>query len=320
MTESDRPIDQAMSNTRPAKDTIRRLWVEQANERSAEAKKLDIPLYFTLPGAAGLDVQALIDEELVRLNESGGIHDDDTNLIVALESDMRAYGQLKSRFPGLAVQNLRVEELLGKHPDWYPTAKIKKLCRAAVVNLDFNGPLKVADDGSIKSIMLVEKFARMHEGNVDRLVAPWALCITYRALIAGDPTRVHDQQAFLLDQVSHSEELKATIEAAAPWLLEADYDLSAENDEIRLQRSLGCLVPALIIRAVGHHGWRVTAAHIVRYGHDAQTTAAMVSFVFNMSWDEATVAQSNAAARQDHGTLLDAMVIVDADGSTKAGP
>jgi hypothetical protein len=320
MTDGGRLIDRAMSSDRPAKDSIRTWWVEEAKSRLPVARRLKVPVYFTLPGAAGRDIQALINEGLIRVNESGGILDEDAGLIVALENNMLAYGELKKRFPGLAVRHTSVEALLGNQPDQYPTGLDKKLCRATIINLDFNSALQVATDGSVKAIVLAEKFARIHEGSKDRPVVPWALCLTLNASFTGADVNVESQHSFLLDQVADSDELRVALQEIAPWLLEHDYDLATEADTEKLQRALACLVPTLIARTVSQHGWRVAAKYLARYGHDAQDTASMVTFVLDMTWDEAARAQPNAAAKQTHGTLAQAMRAVGKDGTVDAGP
>lgn len=322
MTNAARAIDGAMAEDRPAKKVVRGWWLEQARSHATKARDLGVPLYLTLPGAHGHDIQALIDGGLVRTNDSGGILDDDSELIVAFEKNMMAYGELKKRFPNLRVRQGQVQDLVGRHSDVFPrTSADKLLCRAAVVNLDFNGPYAIEPDGSVHALRLAEKFAVLHEGRDAQPPGSWTFCLTLRAIVSSEsPQGAANEVSFLVDQAGDSPVFSEVLSLLVPWINDDKYSLFDEDDPGRLQHVLMCLVPARLARIVAHRGWRITAIHIAAYGHDGPRTAPMVTFVIALDWDDATRAQPNAGVRASHGAVLQAVRYIAEDGTVTDGP
>ena len=81
------PVDTAMADDRPAKQTIRRdLWLDVIKRR-AQSKPDNVYLYATLAGAEGLDIALLIEEGLIDVTETGAIKEASLTVAVAIGSN-----------------------------------------------------------------------------------------------------------------------------------------------------------------------------------------------------------------------------------------
>lgn len=314
MTGPTRPIDDSMKDERPAKDVVRSWWVAAARQRQKHPEEFGVPLYMTLPGAEAYDIRALVEAGLVRENDSGGLLDADAGLLVAFESNMMALGKLRTRVPNLRVREGRIEDFLGRTPFNFPSAKDRRLCRAAIVNLDFNGPFKVDGSGVPEPVLLAEKIARMHESVDSAPAVPWTFCLTLRAQFVGVEAALQSQVTLLGAEAATSQPLKDVVEAMIPQALTGDLDLSEVEDEVA-QHFLLVAVPAQIARHVVHHGWEVQAIHLAAYGHDDPEHAAMVTFVIDLMWDLAVKSSPSDSLRRAHEALEDALKCVRADGT-----
>lgn len=137
------PVDNAMAENRPAKQTIRSLWLEEVRTMAEQYPNSDEPWYLTLPGAEGRDIQLIIDEGLVSLTEVNSIAEEDQWKIVAVERKNRAVLNLQEKFIGLKIKEVDFGTLIrGDGPFAWPDGDDIKYCRARVVNLDLNSPLK----------------------------------------------------------------------------------------------------------------------------------------------------------------------------------
>jgi hypothetical protein len=90
-----------MAADRPEKATVRGLWVDEV-QRVADGEH-DVPLYLTMPGARGGDIQALIDAGVIDRTETTAIADPGRIRLVAVESSPQAVVELQSHFPGLKI-------------------------------------------------------------------------------------------------------------------------------------------------------------------------------------------------------------------------
>jgi hypothetical protein len=89
-----RPVDQAMAAERAEKATMRSLWAEEVCRMDACDAPDGVPLYVTLAGSEGRDIQALVDRGLVTRTETGAIADEHSLRIVAIERSPTAVVQL----------------------------------------------------------------------------------------------------------------------------------------------------------------------------------------------------------------------------------
>src|SRR4051812_11420940 len=101
---AERPVDAAMSEQRPEKETVRGLWLQQViNYDQAFPEDQGEPLYLTLSGAEARDVRAVIHAGVVDLTETGAIAREDAHKIVAVERSPSAVLALNREFRGLKI-------------------------------------------------------------------------------------------------------------------------------------------------------------------------------------------------------------------------
>lgn len=309
MTGQQRGIDSAMAADRPAKQVVRGWWVEQVRQRKPGAVSNGVPAYLTLPGAEGLDLQALLDAGVIARTEAGQIDTSDAGLLVAFESDLQAVAAVKKKFPGLDVHPTPIKSALsGSAGDSYPDRKSKRALRAAVVNLDLNGALSVDDQGVIEVLTWVEKFCKVHASNPKGGLS-WCLCLTVAAKLEGPPERRNALHDFLREQVRSFGELEDLANQVAPWLMEE----GGSDDGLRTQQLLLLLVPAKLAAHVSE-GWAITMVRAAAYGHDTDEHAAMVTFVVDLDPSVDSRERPVTAQEQFYATLGPAITWITHDG------
>ena len=174
-----RPVDQAMNEERAEKLTIRSLWLEEVKSIAKQYPDSEVPWYLTLSGAEGRDIKLLIDEGLISLTEVGSIDEKDRHKVVAVENNNAAILQLQKKFVGLRIKEAPFQSLIrGDGIFSWPEGKDEKYCRAHIVNLDLNNPLKgIPDNGSVKFPILawIRKLCEIHAKSPRN---DWTLCLT----------------------------------------------------------------------------------------------------------------------------------------------
>ena len=78
----------AMQSQRPAKDAVRELWADIVVRRQEERRE-KVPLYLTLAGAEGYDIELLIKKGVIEQTKTGAIVDAEDLTVVAVESKFR---------------------------------------------------------------------------------------------------------------------------------------------------------------------------------------------------------------------------------------
>src|SRR5205814_1410806 len=148
-----------------------------------------VPLYLTLCGGEGLEIEELIRRGVIRRTPAGNIDDEDGSKVVAVEADFRAELRLHQKFAGLSVRRQRIEDLLESTSlERWPSAEDESICRALVVNLDFNGLLDCQfENGNLTFpiLQLIYKLAELH-AKVP-IITDWVLCLTLNSGIKWDP-------------------------------------------------------------------------------------------------------------------------------------
>jgi hypothetical protein len=302
-----RRVDDAMAAERPEKRTMRALWVEEV-ERLADGDS-EVPLYLTMPGARGGDIQALIDADIVNLTETSALADPEKTRLVAVENSPQAIVELQRHFPGLKILQEPIESLL--HSDKltaWPEGEHKKFFRARVVNFD----LQCSLEASIKqgqlwfpTLALVRKLAILHaEPALD-----WTLCLTLHGQVNWDSTSAEKACQFLATNF----EKDATFAAHAKTMLgKTAFDAICEDPSsvhlsefapIDQQRLLMVLVPKKIAFDAHTHGWCVDTVENVRYG-GSEERAPMVSWILRFAWDDRATTQADVVYRESLSRVL----------------
>jgi len=321
-----RAIDEAMAADRPAKQVIRKWWIDAVESRLEGALQSgDLP-YLTLPGALGLDVKLLIDRGLLPTTEAGQIDTSTPLIVVAFESSSLAVADLRATYPGLKVREQNLLDLIaGEAPDTFSTSpEHKQFARAAVVNLDFTKPWSASALGVSNFVTVVNKFAAVHEPKTKAKAAipavNWTLCLTLNARIIGSAEARLAELDFIADQVANVPLLKNIVDSD----LAQDVDSIRRNPEILdlpdshlTQRILSLLIPLRIIHTAVPRGWLVRTIHAARYG--GGEAACMVSFIFDFEFSKKAISQPTAAIKDCHDKLAHSFESVEDDGTVAKG-
>jgi hypothetical protein len=312
-----RPIDVAMGENRPEKETVRGLWVDAVSE--AEDDPDGPPLYLTLPGAHGHDVQRLIDAKLVRLAQNGAVAREDIWKVVAVESNNDAFLALKRRLPGLRVLNENVKGILSSTgPLTWPRGQNEAWCRARVVNLDLSSALGCERDPDDKlvfpTIQLIWKLAQLH---LKQPSLDWVLCLTVAAQIDWAPENCRAIQQFLCENFEREENFAR---ASRALLGERLFNLLMAEEAVDMTKLSGkdqqallmVFVPKKIVTETYQLGWRIGTTHNLRYG--GPRSQRMVSWVMHFAREPRVTAEPKAVYSESlAGTLVSAGAIA-ADG------
>jgi hypothetical protein len=301
-------VNTAMAEARPEKQTMRQIWVERILDASEPSD--GEPLFLTLAGAEGLDVQALVEAEVIGTTETGAILAADKDKVIAVEAREEAFLSLSERFKGLRILKTRIEHLLkGDHPFNWPVGEHLKLFRARVINLDFDGPLRVGIVGGqlvFPQITWIRKVADIHAHETP---VNWTLFLTFQGEIHWAEEVETRVKALLVDNFERSGDYS---QLAERLLGEGPFaSIRAADGEMRLsklersiqQRLLMALVPKKICRELSGSGWRVVTRNNLHYGGSG-SHAPMVSFVFDLRWDERSTSEPDAVYLE---SLLDSL-------------
>lgn len=284
-----------MGEDRPDKRAVRDLWltiIEAEKEYSGP-----VPLYLTMPGAAGHEIGLLVERDILRVSETGAIEDPDGIRVVAVESSPNAMAELKKRFPGLSAVDSPIQDLLkGFDRTKMPEGKHRKRCQARIVNLDFNGALEAQTHRGVPvwhQLELVVKLAAIHRENPE----PWFLFLTFNAHIHWAKVVQRAAVSFVRENVERWEPFRLGCERVlGKDLLSAllgGSRLPAEGDSRSRQRFMMVFVPKKIASEVGPVGWRTETVANLHYGDDVKR-AAMVTWIFRFEWDERTASTPDA--------------------------
>jgi len=291
-------VDAAMADDRPAKQAVRRgMWLD-ALKRRASTRSGEVPLYVTLAGAEGRDIDMMVDEGLIELTETGAIASKSLRTVIAIESNSDARSQLLEKFYGLEVLPDRFESLIrGDSQIRYPTGRDIEVWRSAVINLDLNQPLVIeqrGDDsvacGLIENVVKIATIQRStpQEGG-------WSLLLTlHGALLVRDAeerTKVSRALAHILEvnfaASSAFAERFVGLTGAQPdadWLEGICTIRGTDDDpatEAHRQLTLLMLVPKLIVDRTAGMGWAISVTESAHYG--GQGDAPMVTWSIDFS-------------------------------------
>ena len=295
-----RPVDTAMMHNRPEKKRIRRLWIDRIKETNATGYSAEHPLYFTLPGSAGIEIDLLIENKIIRQTENGAIHPNDLHKIVALETSGKGVAELRRRYPGLNVLNMPVKNLVrGNNQSKFPDNSDEiKYCKAKIINLDLNEPLKVEASEEIlfPVIEWIKKFSLLHkEDKID-----WVLCLTLHGELlwdAGVNTLILD---FLKDNCDHDDIFREKLGALlGSEITQAIFENTVDLTRIEtceMQKIAMVLIPKLLVQHSTAQGWVVNTIH--NYSYSGGNGAPMVTWIIDFRLDAQATSRSVTEYKQ----------------------
>jgi hypothetical protein len=308
-------VDIAMDERRPEKETMRGLWAEAV--RTAKGTQNGPPLYLTLPGANGLDIEHLINAGMLRLAENDrAIAPEDIWKVVAVERSNAACLELRKRWSGLRVLNEDIRGVLASTgPLRWPQGDRELWCRAHVVNLDLNSSLTCERDAAGKlvfpTVQVIWKLAQLHMKNP---ALDWILCLTVAANITWQLEDCRLVQRFLKENFRNEE-----VFAAESRALLGERFFKAIVDEEALdmkrisasdqQRLLMVFVPKKIVTETYGLGWSIATSHNLRYGKKP-----MVSWLMRFAQEPRAASEPRAVYSESLAETLSNAGSIGPDG------
>ncbi len=326
--QANRDVDVAMAADRPAKQSVRQLWLQQAQHFNELYPEDDVPLYLTLSGAEARDIRLLAEHQIIKLTEVGGIAEESKNRVVAVESDQQAFLQLKLAFPGLRVIGENFKGVVqGDTLTRFPTKEVEKICCAKIVNLDLTQPLLPTKNSEVFDfpvIRWVEKLSLLHTEIKPR--ANWCLCLTLNGTIGRLQPETSEQIGKVIkDFLKENFERSIDFEKSCKSLLGDDLHQRICSEELLeidnlgqedQQRLLMVFVPKKIAQRVHNHNWQVDTLWNLHYGgHSGH--APMVTWVLSFIWDERAQSMPDAVYKDSLNKILASAGYIEDDGKVQ---
>jgi hypothetical protein len=303
-----RDVDAAMEEERPEKIRLRKLWLEKLRSYKERFPNDIVPLYLTLSGAHGHDIQLLINNGFIRLTEIGAIAPEDQGIAVAIESNSTAVLHLQRRIPGLKILAQPFDSFIhSTRLTVFPQGGSIKLCQARVINLDLNEPVKFRDvDGELQfpPLQWIKKLCVLHaETRIE-----WCLLLTLHgeALWESDETKAVAE--FLSENFSREPEFglaskKVLGNELYSRIVAGTIPAAKRLSTTEQQKLLMVYVPKRIAQIAPTDGWRAETIHNLRYGGVANR-APMVTWVIDFRWDTRVSRQPDAVYRDSLKLIL----------------
>lgn len=293
--QSQRAVDLAMHADKDEKRAIREFWVAILKELGALTGPY--PVYFTMPGAEGKDVELLVARKLILTTETGAIDPRSVNYCVAIENSPKAVLELQKRFPGLRILEQNVQSVLrGNSPLSYPeNTEQRAYCQAHVINLDLqatlSGEMNNADP-FFPVLRWIEKFGTL-QTQADHL--RWHLFLTLNATIEWPLELSAWVSNFLTSNLSEVIEFenraKELLHGNVFEALKAGESIDFSTLELsQKQRTLLAIVPKAIIYYLSRQGWSVETRLNAEYS--GAGGAPMVTYVFTLTRKPGTIDHS----------------------------
>ncbi|QDW29019.1 hypothetical protein FFF93_003925 [Arthrobacter sp. KBS0702] len=291
---ADRAIDLAMASASESKNYIRSRWIQEINRRRVGHDSG--VLYVTLCGAHGLDISALIDAGVIGLTENDSIAAADAGLVVAYEKNMPAVAAVKRKFPGLKVvesdihEKLRVGALFAS-----PSREDKQIFRAPVINLDYDGNVRI-QDGKSPFVEAAVRLAEFHASDMKS----WSLLITANASISWDEDGQKWAKSFLSQYLEEELVLSQKVQSDVRFLAE-DCDLRQVDFDVQ-QYIVSIFLPLRLADDLVSRHWLVSPSSVFVYSGGGG--APMVSWILSIDHDPSAPANRLRLLKQLPQTLM----------------
>ena len=284
----NRGVDRAMMQERPEKTTIRERWIEIIAEVEKQIRTdKKSPLYVTLAGAEGKDIECLINRGIIKKTETGAISTDDKWKVVAIEKNGPTATELRRKYPGLDVRDEDVLSLIrGNAETLFPNPNHKDyhLWKAPVINLDYNSMLK----GEVKNGKVVfevtqtlKKISTIHHEAGSE--SQWYILLTLNANINLDNDCWREIKQTLKDNMSSVVEFKKDLSSLIPLNESDDIDcdtIKKIKKESKLQQNLLlALIPKYFSQRIRDQRWEFKDVISFAYGNNTAGRARMASWI-----------------------------------------
>lgn len=281
------------------------------------------PLYLTLCGAEGLDIQAAIDAGIIQLNEVKGIAASDLGKCVAVERVPDAVLKLQARHPGLRILEQDIQGILGgANPLAWPEQRERRsVCRSKVVNLDFNGAFKAIQENQqiqFPIAVWIQKLARMHDVGEP---INWSVYLTLNASLAAWSNQVwgHVLKVLSENMASHpgfGDDLRALFGPDRAARIEDRTCVRTSLEAREEQGLLMAFAPKAICQDIPD-GWTMTVHKNVRYGGETGV-APMVSQIIDFHKDPALIGLRDQSYQRSVASILSDTWAIGIDGGLES--
>jgi hypothetical protein len=309
-----------MADDRQTKAVMRQLWTTRVANESHSFVDLDRPLYLTMCGPAGAEIELLIEKGVLRRTETQSVVEEDLRKIVAIESSPLAQLELLRRFPGLNVIRQSVEAMLrGGHPESWPDGVNEQYCRALIVNLDFSQPLKALLTEGEVTFPVVDWIATLAKVHAKNPPNDWILFVTLHGGIVWDENLAQQIQQFLAANFDRDPHFAAAAQILLGQALYAaiirpdpvDWDSLSVPDQ---QRILMVLLPKKVAHVLHRLGWLVETVNNYKYGGEGGR-APMVAWVLELHWDTRAKRTPDVVYQESLQHVLDRTGTIEEDGT-----
>lgn len=319
-----RSIDSAMNSKRPQKQSVRKLWLDEIKDLDKKYADSEYPLYLTLPGEEGYDIQMLIDQGLINLTENKkSISEKHLKKVIAVESNNGAILNLQKKFPGLRIEHQNIQNILkGSGLESWPNDEEKEIFCSHIVNLDFDGSIKYDyKNGAIifKELEWIYKICliRTNEG-----LKNWKLFLTFNANLSNWDVEVFDYiKNFIFDNIKHekhfSDQCKELFgEKLFPVFNNEDNIEDYEFTHKESQKILMIFVPKFLSNKLHVNGWTLKTKINLYYG-ELPETAPMVTWIINFNYDESKLSTPKLIYKESILSIFDKVGYIDKSGEIK---
>ena len=299
------------------------MWMEALLERAAAYERGETPLYLTLCGAHGREIELLIENGLLGMTEVQSIAESDVGLVVAVEPSPLAVLELQRRFPGLKILNQPIQSIVrSDNPTTWPQGSDETFCRAHVINLDLDEALTcTTEGGQLRFPVLgwVNKLAQLHAASprID-----WILYLTLHGEVPWSAEESLGIQRFLVEnfdlEPAYDEAARAHLGADLYELIRSDEGINwTQRARVDHQAVLMTLVPKKIAHLVHQQGWFVRTLRNIRYG-GSRRHAPMCTWMFEFRSDPRAATTPTTVYRESLANAFDGLAAIAEDGTVSA--
>ncbi|MCY4046795.1 MAG: hypothetical protein OXF42_01610 [Candidatus Dadabacteria bacterium] len=287
---SPRRIDTAMARKRPEKNYIRNEWVKIVKNIQEKRSDTGVPLYVTLSGREGKDIDCLIKHGILEQTETGAIRDKDTWKVVAIEKNGPAATELRRKFPGLDVRNDDVLDLIcGPGEISYPNSDNEdeiKLWKASVVNLDYDSSLKMTLEGRSVRFGVIQTLKKISAIQNECTSGEWYIFLTLNATLNFGAEHWNYIKETLNDNLRQVPRFRddfftKIIVQKGLTQIEDSIITNIKSCSSLQQKLLLSLVPKLLAQKTRDHMWAISVNQSFMYGDNADNGARMTSWIIN---------------------------------------
>lgn len=318
-----RSIDSAMNSKRPQKQSVRKMWLDEIKDIDKKYSDSEYPLYLTLPGAEGYDIQMLIDQGLINLTESKSISEKHLKKIIAVESSNKAILNLQKKFPGLRIEKQNLQNILkGSGLESWPKGKEKNIFCSHIVNLDFDSSIKYDYKNGAITFKELEWIYKICLIRSNKGLKKWKLFLTFNASISNWDENVFNYiKNFIHENIKNekefSDQCKVLFGEKLFYVFNSenkieDYEFNHED----CQKILMIFVPKFLSNKLHINGWTLKTKINLYYGGLSET-APMVTWIINFNYDEKKLSTPKLIYKESILSIFDKVGYIDKNGKIK---